>query len=68
MNAESVTATKRIWTASELRMLPPEERDSILEAAAVLAEREYRDRRELTDFEAFGKDDLYADSSSAEPR
>jgi hypothetical protein len=39
-----------------------------MEAAAALAEEEYRNNPELTAFEAFGKDDLYGDSSSTETR
>jgi hypothetical protein len=34
--------TNRRWAAAELRMLPPAERDAIVEAAAALAEEEYR--------------------------
>jgi hypothetical protein len=51
-----------------LRRLPAAQRDAIMEAAAALAEREYRDDPRLTAFEAFGKDDLYGDSSTAETR
>lgn len=65
MNSQDA-ATRKRWTAAELRKLPPEERDAILEAAAVLAEKEYRNNPELTAFEAFGKDDLYGESSSTE--
>jgi hypothetical protein len=39
-----------------------------MEAAAALAERKYRNDSRLTAFEAFGKVDLYGDSSTAEPR
>lgn len=56
------------WTAAELRKLPPVERDAIMEAAAALAEKEYRNNRELTAFEAFGKEDLHGDSSNTETR
>jgi hypothetical protein len=52
-------------TAAELRKLPAAQRRAVLEAAAVLAEHDYRHDRDLTAFEAFGKDDLYGDSSSA---
>jgi hypothetical protein len=62
------TPANRQWTAAELRKLPTAERDAIMEAAAALAEEEYRNNPELTDFEAFGKDDLYGDSSSTETR
>ena len=67
--SQSITDTaKKRLKASELRKLPPDERDAILQAAAALAEADYRDDPELTAFEAFGKDDLHVDSSSAEPR
>jgi len=68
MTVENAALTNRRRTAAELRKLPPHERDAILEAAAVLAEKEYRNNPELTAFEAFGKDDLYGDSSSTETR
>jgi hypothetical protein len=67
MNTEN-TAVKKRWTGAELRKLPPAEREAILEAAAALAESEYRKNPELTDFEAFGKDDLYGESSNTETR
>ena len=54
--------------AAELRKLPPEQRDALMEAAAALAEEDYRNNPELTAFEAFGKDDVYGDSSSTETR
>jgi hypothetical protein len=68
MNATNASSTGKRWTAVELRKLPPTERDAIMEAAAALAEEEYRNNPELTTFEAFGKDDLYGDSSSTETR
>jgi hypothetical protein len=58
----------RKWTAAELRKLSAGQRDAILEAAAALAEEDYRNDAQLTAFEAFGKDDLYGDSSSTETR
>jgi hypothetical protein len=67
MDSTNVKLGRR-WTASELRQLPAQERDAILEAAAVLAEPEYRNNPELTAFEAFGKDDLHGESSNTEPR
>jgi hypothetical protein len=67
MNQEHAPTGKR-WTASELRKLPLEERNAILEAAAALAEDEYRNNPELTAFEAFGKDDLYGESANTETR
>jgi hypothetical protein len=68
MSAEQVAPTKKRWTASELRKLPPVERDAILAAAAAVAEAESRNNPQLTAFEAFGKDDLCGDSSSAGAR
>jgi hypothetical protein len=53
------------WTARELRKLPPSERDAVLAAAAALAENEYRTNAQLTDFEAFGEDDLHGQSTAA---
>jgi len=67
MNSDNATQAHRRWTAAELRKLPPAERDAILEAAAALAEEEYRTNKELTAFEAFGEEDLHVHSSSAEP-
>ena len=67
MDSTNVKSGRR-WTASELRKLPAHERDAILEAAAALAETEYRNNPDLTAFEAFGKDDLHGESSNTEPR
>lgn len=49
----------RKYTAVELMKLPREERNRILAEAAAAAEEEYRTNPELTEFEAFGEDDLY---------
>lgn len=68
MTTENIAATNKKRTADELRKMPAAERDALLEAAAILAEAEYRTNPELTAFEAFGKDDLYGDSSSTETR
>ena len=68
MPIEKTSNSGKRWTAAELRKLPAAERDAIMEAAAALAEKEYRNNPELTAFEAFGKDDLYGESSSAETR
>jgi hypothetical protein len=57
MSAKAITSEKRRWTAAELCKLPPAERDAILEAAAALAEQDYKSDLELTAFEAFGEDD-----------
>ncbi len=68
MNNNTTTGTGKRWKASELRKLPPEQRDAVLEAAAIQAEEDYRNDRELTAFEAFGKDDLYGDSANTQTR
>lgn len=47
------------YSARELLKLSHEERDRILVAAAEAAEAEYRENPALSDFEAFGEDDLY---------
>src|SRR5438552_18551341 len=49
------TAASRL-SPSELRQLPRAERQAILAAAAELAERDYREDRELTGFEAFSEE------------
>jgi hypothetical protein len=56
------------WTAAELRRLPAAERDDILAQAAALAECAYRSQPHLTDFEAFGEDDLHGDSTAPSAR
>ena len=53
------------WKASDLRKLPAAKRDAILEAAAARAEKEYRTNNPLTDFEAFGEDDLHGKSTAS---
>jgi len=68
MKTDNIAPPARRWTATKLRRLSPEQRDAILEAAAALAEGEYRSNVELTAFEAFGKDDLYGDSSGTQTR
>jgi hypothetical protein len=65
MNPETFSTPKKTWTAAELRKLPAEQRDAILEAAATLAEKIYRQDPSLTDFEAFGEEDLYGESTAA---
>src|SRR5262249_39399217 len=68
MNVENATPPVRRWTAAELRKLPPAQRDTIMGAAAALAEDDYRNDPQLTASEAFGKGDLYGDSSHTETR
>src|SRR5689334_12481452 len=58
----------RRWTAAELRRLPPEQRDAILEAAATAAQRDYETDPNLKGFDAFGDKDLHADSSRSTTR
>jgi hypothetical protein len=60
-----MTSPDGTWKASELRKLPAAERDDILAKAAELAEFEYRSKPLLTDFEAFGEDDLHGESTAA---
>jgi len=67
MSSPNSAHGERRWTAAELRQLPAEERDAILAAAAKLAEPLYRSDPDLTDFEAFGEDDLHVSSSDSEP-
>lgn len=68
MGAKKVMSVARRWTASELRKIPARQRNAIMKMAAALAEEDYRNDVELTAFEAFGKDDLYGESSSSETR
>jgi hypothetical protein len=67
MNPTTPSSSNR-WKANELRRLPADQRDAILRAAAARAEEDYRKDPSLTDFEAFGGDDLHGDSADAEPR
>jgi hypothetical protein len=62
----SVENREQRLSASQLRKLPVEERNAILAAQATLAEPIYRSDQRLTDFEAFGEDDLHSESSSTE--
>jgi hypothetical protein len=58
----------RMWKASELRRLPSKQRDRILTEAAASAEEAYRTDQQLTDFEAYGEDDLHGQSATAAER
>lgn len=51
------------YTAVELMKLPRKERRKILEAAADDALLDYQTDKALTDFEAFGDEDLYDETS-----
>src|SRR5207247_126129 len=52
------------WQPGEIGQLPIDQRDIILEASATIAEEEYRTNPELAGFDAFGEEDLYADSAA----
>jgi hypothetical protein len=67
-NTQTMISPARRWTAEEVRKLPPAARDAILLAAALQAEQDYRGNTDLTDFEAFGGEDLHGESSNSEPR
>jgi hypothetical protein len=64
--AGSAEKAVQCLSASQLRKLPVEERNAILAAQAAIAEPIYRGDKRLTDFEAFGEDDLHGESSSTE--
>ena len=64
----SVVPETKHWTATELLAMPPDQRDAILEAAAAMAEFDYRNDPELTAFEAFGPDELYVDDDEPPTR
>jgi hypothetical protein len=68
MTVQSPAAPSQRWTAIELLKLPPDQRDAILQDAAALAENEYRNSAELTDFEAFGTEDLHGGSANTQTR
>ncbi|MBX9626791.1 MAG: hypothetical protein K2X82_23525 [Gemmataceae bacterium] len=53
-------------TATEIRRLPREHQDALLEAAAALAEDDYRNDPDLTAFEAFGDGDLFDEHALAD--
>lgn len=64
--AEKVTSDT--LSPTELLRLPRAQRARILADAAARAEKEYRTNPELTDFNAFGEDDLYAKGDDCEAR
>jgi len=51
---------------TELLKLPRGQRTEILADAAAQAEKEYRTNPDLTDFNAFGEDDLHVESGGTE--
>ena len=72
--ARGVVQTRSLWcvrwrdcfSPTELLRLPRGQRNQILADAAAQAEKEYRTNPDLTDFNAFGEDDLHVESSSTE--
>ena len=65
MSSDNSSLLGKKWTAAEVRKLPADQRDAILAAAAALAEDLYRNDPQLTDFEAFGEEDLFGESTAA---
>jgi Zn-dependent peptidase ImmA (M78 family) len=57
--------SEKTSTPSDFRRLPKDQRDSILRAAAEKVADRYATDQELTDFEAFGQEDLYVDSAES---
>jgi hypothetical protein len=57
--------SEKTSTPSDFRRLPGNQRDSILKAAAEKVADLYATDEELTDFEAFGQEDLYVDSAES---
>ena len=58
MEMEEVAQAPTFALASELMRLPAAKRRQVLAKAAALVEKDYRTDPELTDFEAFGEEDL----------
>jgi hypothetical protein len=65
MNTEKVILPATLPIAAVLWKLPRDRRDALLEAAAAIARDLYRHVRSLTNFEAFGPDDLHGESTAA---
>jgi hypothetical protein len=68
MTTKGAALSQKCWSAAELRKLPAKQRNAILKIAAAMAEEDYRIDSELTAFDAFGKGDLYGESSDTETR
>jgi hypothetical protein len=60
----SLPPTRSSPTASELRRMPKDRRDAIMEAAAKVAEVIYRNDPALTDFEAFEAEEPNGDGEA----
>lgn len=67
---DSLTVVRKLGDSAlpptELLRLPREQRLQVLAEAAAQAEKEYRANPDLTDFDAFGENDLHVESSSTE--
>lgn len=63
--ADGKRKTGNAMSPIELLKLPREERAKILADAAALAEKDYQENKDLTDFNAFGEDDLYVEGEEA---
>ncbi len=50
-------------TPGQLRRMPREQRQAVLTAAALLAEEDYRNDKQLTGFDAFGEEEVDDDES-----
>ena len=61
---EPKTSTHGGLTPTELLKLPRAERAKVLATAAASAEKEYRSNPDLTDFNAFGEDDLHVEDET----
>ncbi len=57
--------TQRIWTVEELLQMPPEQRDAILEAAALLAEEHYINDPDLI-FDAYAQKGFHDDTEKSD--
>lgn len=66
MHSENPPQLEKEMTAAELRKLSRDQREAILSQQASMAEAEYQTNPELIDFEAFGKDDLYGESTGTQ--
>jgi len=53
-------------SAQDVLKLSAKERDELMARSAALAEQEYRDNKGLTDFEAFGEEDLCDDTAPSD--
>jgi Zn-dependent peptidase ImmA (M78 family)/transcriptional regulator with XRE-family HTH domain len=60
--------TSDTLSPTELLRLPRAQRARILADAAARAEKEYRKNPDVTDFDAFGEDDLYVEGEDSEAR